>query len=225
MKIWTSKYRNHWVSPYRIAERLCFWREIDYDEPWVKRFNKVVGPVCTGWQWFLDRIHPRIVYVKLDHWDTWSFDHTLAEIILPGLRQLRDTKHGSPLVDEEDVPVHLQSAAFKKAKKRRPKNTNNPDVHALDMDNDDTLHERWDWVLGEIIWSFEQKVKDDADGEFFDHSAYDHLTGKTNHDAWFKDMSEGASRVKYDREGHVAWQARKTNGFRLFGKYFEAMWD
>jgi hypothetical protein len=78
MKIWTSKYRNHWVSPYTVAEKLCFWREVDYDEPWVKRFVKIVSPICEGWQWFLDRVHPRIEYVKIDRWDTWSMDHTLA---------------------------------------------------------------------------------------------------------------------------------------------------
>jgi hypothetical protein len=38
-------------------------------------------------------------------------------------------------------------------------------------------------------------------------------------------MSEGVSKVKYDCEGHKAWQARKANGFRLFGKYYEALWD
>jgi hypothetical protein len=220
MKIWTSKYRNHWVSPYTIAEKICFWREIDYDEPWVKQFNKIVGPVCSAWQWFLDRIHPRIVYVKLDHWDTWSFDHTLAEIILPGLRQLKATKHGSPIVDEEDVPVHLQSAAFKKAKKRKPKAaTVSPDIHAVDMDNDDTLHERWDWVLGEMIWAFEQKVDDDADSKFFDHSECGPIEN------FLDDINGHLRRSKYDAEGHQAWQARKANGFRLFGKYFENLWD
>jgi hypothetical protein len=217
MKIWTSKYRSHWVSPYKIAETICFWREVDYDEPWVKQFNKIVGPVCEGWQWFLDKIHPRIVYVKIDHWDTWSFDHTLAEIILPGLRQLKATKHGSPMVDEEDVPVHLQSSAFKKSKKRKPKHAGNPDIHAVDMDNDDTIHERWDWVLGEIIWAFEQKVKDDAEGQFFDHSEVDPELKPWD--------DESYKRVKYDHEGHQAWQRRKDNGFRLFGRYYEALWD
>jgi hypothetical protein len=45
MKIYTSKYRNHWVSPYRIAEKIFFWREIDYDEPIVKKINIVLSPI------------------------------------------------------------------------------------------------------------------------------------------------------------------------------------
>jgi hypothetical protein len=84
---------------------------------------------------------------------------------------------------------------------------------------------RWDWILAEMIWAFEQKVDDDADSKFFDHSAYEVGDGDTNHDKWFKDMSKGASKVKYDSEGHQKWQDRKANGFRLFGKYFENLWS
>lgn len=216
MKIWTSKYRNHWVSPYKIAEIICFWREIDYDEPWVKRFNKIAGPVCQGWQWFLDRIHPRVEYVKIDHWDTWSMDHTLATVILPMLKQLKATKHGSAVVDDEDVPVHLQSAAYKRAKKKPNRSASTrSDIHAIDSGNDDTIHERWDWVLSEEIWAFEQMM-DDQKGEdqFFDHSLSRGLPWEADH---------VSSTV--DWEGLRAHQARMQNGFRLFGKYYLAHWD
>jgi hypothetical protein len=215
MKIWTSKYRSHWVSPYRLAERLCFWREIDYDEPWVKALNRVTEPVCYGLQWFLDKIHPRIVYVKIDPWDTWSMDHTLAEVILPMLKQLKATKHGSPFIDDEDVPVHLQSEGYKKGKRRKKKGVE-LQAHALDMgDEDSTIHDRWDWVLNEEIWAFEQML-DDSKGEdkFFDHSNSGGLP-------W----SEDYVAPKCDWDGLKAHQARMQNGFRLFGKYYLAHWD
>ena len=112
MKVWTSKYRNHWVSPYTILKTICFW-EKDEDRiynlkeepnnPYVRWVN-FLDPICTAWMKFLDFVHPRWNYVRLDPWDTWSFDHTLADIILPGLKQLRATKHGAPFVDDEDVP-------------------------------------------------------------------------------------------------------------------------
>jgi hypothetical protein len=38
-------------------------------------------------------------------------------------------------------------------------------------------------------------------------------------------MSEGVSKIKYDEAGHKVWLDRKRNGFRLMGKYFEALWD
>lgn len=213
MKVWTSKYRSHWLSPYRIADTLCFWREIDYDESWVRRFNRIAEPVCQGVQRFLDLIHPRIQYVKIDYWDIWSLDHTLADVILPSLRLLRERKHGSPMVDDEDVPVHLQSEAYKRAKKRTKKSTGYPNVHSIDNE-DTTLHDRWDWVLGEMIWAFEQKADDTAEDRFFDHSNASGLP-------WEADYVPS----KFDKAGYDAWQARKTNGFRLFGKYYEALWD
>jgi len=59
----------------------------------------------------MDVIHPKIDYVKIDRWDTWSMDHTLAKIILPMLKQLKDTKHGSAIVDLEDVPEELRGTS------------------------------------------------------------------------------------------------------------------
>ena len=209
MKVYINKYRYHWVSPYKICELVCFWREIDYDEPWVKRVNKVLEPVCTLWMKFLDVVHPKVNYVKIDYWDTWSMDSTLSPIILPMLKQLKETKHGAPFTDDKDVPKELKSTSA-------PPKEN-------EWDTDSLWHMRWDWVLVEMIWAFEQKVKDDAEGQFFDHSAYKDSKRGTNE--WLDDMTNAVSRVKYDKEGHKTWQDRKSNGFRLFGRYFENLWD
>ena len=97
MKVYIGNYRDHWLSPYTIAERICFWREIDYDEPWVDRFATVLSPVMEKIMWVLDKIHPRVEYVKLDYWDTWAMDSTLAIIITPMLKQLKATQHGHPV--------------------------------------------------------------------------------------------------------------------------------
>ena len=214
MKVFTSKYRNHWISPYVILTKICFW-ERDEDriynlkeetnnpyEPWVK----VLEPVCQAVQRFLDCVHPRINYIKLDRWDTWSFDHTLADIILPGLRQLRATKHGAPWTDDEDVPEYLRSHMA------QPKE--------YEWDTDSLHFQRWDWILDEMIWAFEQKVDDTAEDKFFDHSEC-----PADPHARLKDLTNGASKIKYDKEGYTKWHERKANGFRLFGKYFENLWS
>ena len=112
MKIYKSNYRNHWLSPYTILEKIFFWREIEYDEPIIKKLSDFLTPFSIAWQKFLDFVHPRINYVKIDRYDTWSMDHTLADIILPMLKQLRDTKHGSPMVDVEDVPEELRIVGY-----------------------------------------------------------------------------------------------------------------
>ena len=211
MKVWISRYRNHWLSPYVILTKICFW-EKDEDRiynltdepnnPYVRWVN-ILDPVCQAIHKFLDFVHPRWTYVRIDPWDTWSMDHTLADIILPMLRQLKATKHGAPHTDDSDVPEYLQSHMAQ------------PREHEWDIDD---LHfMRWDWILSEMIWAFEQKVDDDADSKFFDHSECE--PGRRPWD------SEEYKKIKYDSEGHAAWQSRKANGFRLFGKYYENLWD
>jgi len=48
------------------------------------------------------------ISVRIDKYDTWSMDITLAHIIVPMLKQLKETKHGAPDVSDEDVPQHLR---------------------------------------------------------------------------------------------------------------------
>jgi len=208
MKVWISNYRNHWLSPYTILERVLFWLDwdkIDYDEPWVKRWANRLEPACKLLQWISERVRPRFEYVKLDRWDTWSMDHTLATIIVPMLQQLQATKHGAPMVDDEDVPEELRSTSA-------PATEN-------EWDTDDNHFVRWDWVLAEMIWAFEQKVKDDDESKFFDHSECGDITD------FLKDTNEYLSRSRVDWDGLKQHQERKQNGFRLFGKYYQALWD
>jgi hypothetical protein len=224
MKVYKSCYRSHWISPLTIVERIFFWTEWsrqgrihlvvedkDYVEmpAWAYKLADGIEPLSRALQWFLDKIHPQINYVKLDRWDTWSMDHTLADIVLPMLKQLKETKHGAPFTDDEDVPEYLRSHMA------QPKE--------YEWDTDSLHFQRWDWILDEMIWAFEQKVIDDAEGQFFDHSAYD--GSRLGDQEYLDDITNNVSKVKYDKEGHEAWSKRKANGFRLFGKYFESLWD
>lgn len=199
MKVYINNYKNHWISPYTICEKVCFWREIEYDEPWVKRTSDVLYPVMVFVQRVWDFFGRKINYVKIDPWDTWSMDHTLAHIILPMLKQLQSTKHGAPLVDDEDVPDDLKSTSV-------------PQVE--EGDTDSNFFMRWDWVLNEMIWSFEQKLMDDNDDQFFDHT-----------DAKGLPWEDDYIGPKWNKEGYEAHHNRMKNGFRLFGKYYQNLWD
>jgi len=220
MKIYLSNYRYHWISPYTILEHIFFWTDwskcgrnkgviedkdyVDHPE-WVERWAKRIEPISTAIRVVLDFIHPRIQYVKIDRWDTWSMDHTLAHIILPMLKQLDKTKHGAPYTNDEDVPEYLRSHMA------QPKEN--------EWDTDSLHFMRWDWILAEMIWAFEQEIKDDDEHQFFDHSE----CGDEKF-PWDKD-GQYVSKVKVDREGLEAHQKRKANGFRLFGKYYQNLWD
>ena len=135
------------------------------------------------------------VKVRIDPWDTWSMDETLAPIILPMLKQLKEKKYGSPYVENVDVPEELQMTIHEKL------------AWKVNVETDDKWDDRWDWVLSEMIHAFEQKAKDDWMEQF---STPDSST------EWGVDL---------DYEGIKKEQTRISNGFRLFGKYYESLWD
>jgi hypothetical protein len=197
-----SKYRYHWISPYTVLEKVFFWREIDYDEPIIDKWSDRLTPLCQGIQKVLDFIHPKINYVKIDRWDTWSMDYTLSFIIVPMLKQLKETKHGAPFVDDEDVPEELKSTSA-------PPKEN-------EWDTDENHFKRWDWALNEMIWAFEQNLSYDSEEKFFDHAEWDEKE---------KDFGKNLHKIKIDQVGLKAHQDRKANGFRLFGKYYQGLWD
>lgn len=202
MKVYLSSYRYHWISPYTVLEKVFFWREIDYDEPIIDKWSDRLAPICQGIQKVLDFFHPKINYVKIDRWDTWSMDHTLSFIIVPMLKQLQATKHGSPLVDDEDAPEELRSTAA-------PAKENEWDI-------DENHFKRWDWVLSEMIWAFEQNLDDKSEEKFFDDAKWDPKE---------KDFNKNLHKIKIDQVGLKAHHDRKANGFRLFGKYYQGLWD
>jgi hypothetical protein len=163
------------------------FKERNENETWLFKFL----------QW-VEHKRKRSIYVKIDKWDTWSMDSTLAIIILPMLIQLKQTKHGSPTVDMEDVPEELRCT-----------NTEDYDSqqtftfyskYDLEEGTGD-VHARWDWVLNEIIWAFEQLNNDNDD------------------DLLFYNCGE------WDSEGYNKHNNRINNGLRLFGKYYRGLWD
>jgi len=224
MRVYINKYRYHWLSPYTILKAVCFWEKNDdvfpnnrYDK-WVNRLE----PICVALQKFLNIIHPKIDYVKIDRWDTWSMDHTLSSIILPMLIQLQATKQGAPSVDDEDVPEELRSTA--PGVKDKCKN---------EWDIDDNHFKRWDWVLNEEIVAFKSLVDDSWQEQFwtgewgdtkFVESDFQYPNPVTGVMEKTHTMEHTGDR-KCDYEGLKAYEARIDNGFRLFGKYFRAHWD
>lgn len=216
MKVIIGPY-NNWFGPYQLAELLCFWAKKVPDEDgildkprWVHNFGEWLSERKDGSNTLLhkflswiDSKKTRHTYIRVDSWDTWSMDHTLAHIVVPMLKQLKATKHGAPMVDDVDVPEHLKSTSA-------PAKEN-------DWDIDDNHFKRWDWVLDEIIWAFEQKLDDTGDDQFYTHPSNEEKFGKS--------FQEQIALIKVDRVGLEAWQERKTNGFRLFGKYYEGLWD
>jgi hypothetical protein len=223
MKVYINNYKNHWLSPYTVLEKVLFWKDwenIDYDTPWVEKWSDRLAPACRALQRVLDFVDPKINYVKIDRWDTWSMDHTLAFIILPMLKQLKKDKHGAPFVDDEDVPEELKSTSAP------------PKVN--EYDTDANHFKRWDWAIDEMIFAFECKNDDNADDKFYtgtadyqwkklDETTFNPITQQTE---GLSELVKGPNHTQVvDWDGLKAQQARIQNGFRLFGKYYQGLWD
>jgi hypothetical protein len=145
--------------------------------------------------------------IRIDPWDTWNMDHTLADIILPMLKQLRKTQHGAPMTDDEDVPEHLRSTNAKPKKN--------------EWDTDSNHFNRWDWIMKEMIWTFNEHAND-REPNFWIRKPK-HKWQKVEGKDW-KEMVT-VDHGKYDIEKASAYHNRKKNGFRLFGKYYQNLWD
>ena len=154
----------------------------------------IIGP-------YVEDDTPRQVDITIEEHDTWSMDHTLALLIVPMLKQLKATKHGAPLVDDEYVPEHLRSTAA-------PPKENEWDV-------DDNHFKRWDYVLDEMIWAMEQIVDHDNEDLFYDMS-------NVNKEA---ELMEQIDAILCDRAGLQKHHERIANGTKLFGIFFQSLWD
>lgn len=207
MKVYISGYRYHWISPYLIMEKFFFWRDgydaNDHEPPeWLTAF-------CLGLKRIADCCHPYVDYVKIDKYDTWSMDHTLSGIILPMLKQLKETKHGSPGTNDNDVPEILRSY--------------NAPALKNEWDVDANHHLRWEWILGEMLFAFQSLVDNTWEDEF--RSGESDLQFVKTDDGLSQMIDGPNSTLQYDREGSEAYYTRMQNGFRLFGVYYRGLWD
>jgi len=195
VKVYIGPYRYRWISA--IHHKYMNWK---YDHDWCDSHNaferfleKLESFLQTIYNATINQIldgrKDQKVKVRIDNYDVWGMDDTLALIVCPMLKLLKEHKHGSPYVDNADVPEELQY------------------IVTDDSDHDDTIHKRWDWVLNEMIWAFEQKAR----------------PGGWESD--FYNISPNGNYISSDSVGMQKHQNRMSNGFRLFGRYYEALWD
>ena len=215
MKVYIGPY-DHWFQPYRWAKKLLQKWYGDDERGSLYTYDKVSAIARRRFKWLLlleswvNNWYTPAVKVRVDYYDTWGVDRTLAPIVLPLLKQLKATKHGSPHVDDEDVPEELKS-------------TSAPPMTEEEMNTgrvDANWFKRWDWVMDEMIWAFEQLNNPEADSQF--HTDIDPAKPRFEDGLSFE---ESMKRGKFDKDGYIKWQERKTRGLTFFGKYFEALWD
>lgn len=117
------------------------------------RFENLLEAAEDAVQWVYNVINrlyfdkrKQKVKLRLDYHDTWALDYTLAHIVVPALKQLKETKRGLPIVDVDDLPEDLRPTRGEE------------DTGIVD---DNLHHARWLWVMDEMIWAFEQVLSNE----------------------------------------------------------------
>lgn len=251
MKVYIGKGVD-WFGPYQMAELICFWAKKEEDEfgfkhtaDWVHNFGKFLAhgfyketeqeklmfneDIPKTWLYkLLEWIHSKKIdpkYIKIDYWDTWSMDHTLSPIILPMLKQLKATKHGSGQVDMEDVPEYMRTSSFEDYENQKCFEFYHEDVEKRKYD----VHDRWDWVLDEMIFAFDHMVDTSWEDKYHQGKIqYLSVPCKWDEDGkpTMYQMKNGPEHTHTcDYEGLAEEWKRVDNGLRLFGKYYRGLWD
>jgi hypothetical protein len=151
--------------------------------------------------------------IEIHSYDTWSMDRTLAPIVLPMLKQLQKTKHGSP------------------AGMRGFNQTSNQAQGSFDFYKDDdeladtSGHQEWDEIMNKMIWSFTQLVDDVQPMELYctyrDPRPFEEMFGDPDENG----LTEFVSESTYDWVKARTHEDRVDEGFALFGEYFRNLWD
>ena len=202
MKVYIGPYKNWW-GPYQIANLIPFLSEDTREKIGCWLSETWVNNLCNWWY----SKNERKIKVRIDKYDTWSMDNTLAHIILPMLKQLRETKHGSQWVDDEDLPIYMR--------------------HGDPDGQDNWVHHKWDWVLNEMIFAFEQEFVDWQDQFIHGEPEYhwELVGGSEDDDSGVYKQHQLNPDYWVDFAGMKLYNDRIQNGFRLFGKYYQGLWD
>ena len=189
-----------------------------------------IGPYPNRW---MSNIHTRYMNKKYGYVD-WPTEYTRFERFLEKFEDLMQTIYNCTInlfLDrrERKVKIHIDRwdtwsmdhtlahivlPMLKQLKATKhgapwvavvdvPKELRPTKKQLMDYQKDGTtdpkFFERWNWVLDEMIYAFDCKANKDDVYMRFD--------------------------IKTQREAMDAEQERISNGFRLFGRYYENLWD
>lgn len=232
MKVYIGPYPDNWWRcsihyDYMNKKYNYDWKESN--TKFEKRLEKLEDAIQEFYNHTINRLvkyRKRKIKVRIDREDTWSMDHTLAHIILPMLKQLKATKHGSPYVEPEDVPEHMrmterETAVFDHGFYDKTLNATEEEIEAAS----DKFHAQWVWVLDQMIWSFEQELDEENEHKHY-YDPYE--SGEIDKEHIVDSIFDKEYRMKmgkFNTEKHKAYNERKQLGFTLFGKYYQALWD
>ena len=189
MKVEIGPYINRWTtSSFEdwCHEKIHKKPSFEINEEDYTKLDHFIDWIGDKWQVVLNYTinkyldnKKRKVSIRVDDYDLWSADYTIALIIHPVLIKLKEKQHGYTLVDDSDVPDNIGLRSSEAPPRE-------------EWEVDDNASQRWGWVLDEMIWTFKQLIE---------------------------------SAPAFDDKGWTEYQERIQNGLRLFGKYYQGLWD
>lgn len=166
MKVYIGPYPKGRFTSFDLFKAYLKWSHPDkkwwdVDEKDYTRMDKIVvkihnfidDVILAPFTWLI-RNQKQKIKVRIDHYDTWGADHTLAHIIHPLL--LRMEKHGTPWTDREDAP---EDAKY--------------DSEKNDEFEKGYSEARWQYIMDEMIFAFAMIKEGEWDFEVY-----------TRHNGW-----------------------------------------
>lgn len=220
MKVDLGPYKN-WFGPYQFVKLLKY---VGVSED---TCDKIADKIPAAPFLWLEKLRgERKEKVVIHNYDAWSADHTLAKIIAPLLRKVKEGKHGVPsefLTKEYNGLV--SSKEFWDEKGEGP-------LH----DKADVLfkeaEDEWDKTLDHMIWAFEEYNKDSWDDPYWtgEHGEFESVgSGETFWNPITK-KDEQVFEMKLTGNSECDWDARAKHwdrmqeGINLFAKHFSSLW-
>ena len=142
--------------------------------------------------------------VQVEYADDWSADWTIATMVLPLLKKVKENKQGAPLVEDEDVPEHLRSTSA-------PPKEN-------EWDTDANYFKRWDYVLDEMLFAVQEIAN------HYENEPEVFVWPEENEHLPLMEQMRLSIKIPGAEEAFKAYHARVQNGCVLFGTYFTALW-
>lgn len=139
MKVYLGKYPKIYTVNTMLENYFHKKYKEDYwniDRTDYSKIDRIFVKLAEYWQKVLDLTINKLVredqrtYIKIDDYDIWNADITLAKIITPLLKKFKENIVSTPYIENDDLPENLHSS-------------------------DNYNHDGWLYILNEIIWSFE----------------------------------------------------------------------
>lgn len=159
--------------------------------------------------------------VTIENHDSWSLDHTLSDIILPCLLQLKEKMTGIPGIF--GLPGGGQESL----------------QYSFDFYSetyDDAFNitcEQWEETIDKMIWSFQQLVYDNYFEKYdygkwemkFDEIEETHYNPITKQqEKLYQLRPVDPDKYWMDHEGLAMHEERIQEGIDLFAKYYRSLW-